>query len=219
MSVLEMNMEVLECARYGEFDDLRALLTAGADVNYTDDAGNSGLHRAAANGEVECIRVLKEFGAVHVANTSGNFPIHWAAQNAKLESLRILFESYDVDVLAKNNAGRSTLTDAFDSKNTDVIEICLSHSSASEERLIETTDKNAKVVVEDEDTANSKESAKASVTYDVTKDAVSHQMQFSADSRLVHVRELPITRADNPFGSEAAPQDDTTGKIRSSIVL
>ena len=211
MSVLEMNMEVLECARYGEFDDLRALLNAGADVNYTDDSGNTALHRAAANGEVECLRVLKEFGAVHVPNKSGNLPIHWAAQNGKLDSLKVLFESYDVDVLAKNSAGRSTLTDAFDSKNTDVIEICLSHSSASEERLIETTDKNAKVVVEEDETSNAKESSKPA-SYDVTKDAVSHQMQFGSNSRLVHVRELPITRADNPFGSEAAPQDDTTGK-------
>ena len=34
------NLEVLECARYGEPDDLRLLLTSGANVNYTDASGN-----------------------------------------------------------------------------------------------------------------------------------------------------------------------------------
>lgn len=33
------NLEVLECARYGETDDLRLLLTSGANVNYTDASG------------------------------------------------------------------------------------------------------------------------------------------------------------------------------------
>lgn len=41
----EMNEEVLECARYGEEDELREYLTAGADVNYTDDSGNTALHK------------------------------------------------------------------------------------------------------------------------------------------------------------------------------
>ena len=29
--------------------------------------------------------------------------------------------------------------------------------------------------------------------------------------KLLYVRELPITRADNPFGTDTAPEDDTTG--------
>src|SRR5690554_6914219 len=100
MDLVEMNNEILECARYGEDDDLRTLLVAGADVNFADDSGNTALHRAAANGETGCILVLKEFGAKHVANSQGNLPIHWAAQNAKVESLKTIFENYDVDVLA-----------------------------------------------------------------------------------------------------------------------
>ena len=60
----ELNLEVLECARYGEPEDLRNLLVAGADVNFCDDAGNTAMHKAAANGEVECLMVLKEFGGI-----------------------------------------------------------------------------------------------------------------------------------------------------------
>jgi ankyrin repeat protein len=55
MNIEEMNREVLECARYGEADDLRELLKNGADVNFKDDSGNTALHRAAANGELECL--------------------------------------------------------------------------------------------------------------------------------------------------------------------
>jgi hypothetical protein len=34
MTLEEMNEELLECARYGENEDLVALLEAGADVNH-----------------------------------------------------------------------------------------------------------------------------------------------------------------------------------------
>ncbi len=42
----EINREILECARYGEDEDLRALLNSGGDVNYADSGGNTALHRA-----------------------------------------------------------------------------------------------------------------------------------------------------------------------------
>lgn len=41
----EMNEEILECARYGEEEELREYLAAGADVNYIDEGGNTALHK------------------------------------------------------------------------------------------------------------------------------------------------------------------------------
>ena len=35
---------------------------------------------SAANGEIECIKVLKEFNAKHIQNYEGNFPLHWAGK-------------------------------------------------------------------------------------------------------------------------------------------
>jgi hypothetical protein len=121
----------------------------------------------------------------------------WAAQNGQLESLSYLLANFDVDVLSKNEHGRSTLTDAFDSGNTDVVAACLTHPSASEENLLKT---------ENNDSANTENTA---VTHEFDFDSLQNP---SSNVRL-HIRELPISRADNPFGSETAPEDDTTGTI------
>ena len=42
---LEIDREVLECARYGEEDELREMLVAGGNVNYKDAGGNTALHK------------------------------------------------------------------------------------------------------------------------------------------------------------------------------
>jgi predicted nicotinamide N-methyase len=211
---VDVNQETLECARYGEDDDLRSLLaTAGADANYADSNGTTAMHRAAANGQVTCLQVLKEFGALPKGNTEGNLPTHWAALNGQAGALKFLLENFDTDVLAKNHAGRSTLTEAFQSQNTEVIELCLSHPSASEENLMKTDTDNTKVTVDGESGADG---------YDESH-AVVHEMDFSSSlppdaaaggvggGGTLKVRELPITRADSPFGSDTAPEDDTTG--------
>jgi ankyrin repeat protein len=109
MNIEEASVEFLECARYGEVDDLRACLAFGVPVDFRDAGGNTALHRgeqelpcshprysyymillilsrlnlyallwvcaASANGEVECMRVLKEYGATFSPNLSGNTPL------------------------------------------------------------------------------------------------------------------------------------------------
>ena len=179
------------------------------------------MHRAAANGQVGCLKILKEFGSIHRANKQGNLPIHWAALNGQVESLKFVFDHYDVDVLTKNDAGRSTLTEAFQSQKTEVIEICLSHPSATEEKLMETESPDAKVVTTTDENEGGNEGMDVDrdPSYD-EKNAVVHEMDFSSsipketdrnNRRTMKIRELPITRADNPFGSESNPDADTTG--------
>ena len=47
MSALEEdNLETLECARYGEFDELRELLSAGCSSNFQDSLLNTAMHKA-----------------------------------------------------------------------------------------------------------------------------------------------------------------------------
>ena len=83
------------------------------------------------------MRVLLSFSALLLPNNEGNLPSHWAAQNAQTAALTFLAASYaDIDMLSLNRAGRSVVTEAFQSQNSDCIALCLSHSSASEDRLM-----------------------------------------------------------------------------------
>jgi hypothetical protein len=144
-----------------------------------------------------------------------------------------------VDVLAKNAAGRSVLTDAFQTGNTDVIELCLSHPTSSEERLIAVdgakVSANADGSVSISTPSSSAEAEDGAAPDGATAEAVSrppvrssaadleahavtHRLAFLEDdvphpSRHLVVRELPIDQADNPFGTDAAPELDTTGKL------
>lgn len=75
---------------------------------------------AAANGEIDCMRVLHTSKAILLPNEAGNLPTHWAAQNGRAEALKFLLEHYEVDMLIQNKAGRSVLTEAFQSQNSGI---------------------------------------------------------------------------------------------------
>ena len=104
----------------------------------------------------------------------------------------------------------------------------MSHSSASEERLVETNDPAAAKFKDDsmeqeqdsntdenpkhesssmEEESRNKDKAARDHMDHLVKHAVVHQMNLSssgargAHAKLVKVRELPISRADTPFGS------------------
>lgn len=182
----------------------------------------------------------------------------WAVQNQKLEAVSFLLENYEVDVLQKNSFGRSVLTDAFQTGNTDIIGLCLSHSSSSEERLIDvdngsTTTKSGNnnsneesksftESHEDNNNNNNNDNNNNNQNNENRGNEVIHEFDMtplvsqlvddnssttqieSVETRqrkVLKVRELPITHADNPFGGISTPEDDTTGlfKIISLLFL
>lgn len=79
------------------------------------------MHMAAANGEVDCMRILQTSQALLLPNEAGNLPTHWAAQNGRVEALKFLVDHYEVDMLVQNKAGRSVLTEAFQSQNSGIL--------------------------------------------------------------------------------------------------
>ena len=148
-----------------------------------------------------------------------------------------------MDVLTPNKAGLSTLTEAFNSGDTTIISACLEHPTSSEEKLLSGLDQNAFTTKDttdddDDDGDDSNKEAAAATSSSEGKEgkeqgvdskphgAVDHVFNFSSSSssstpsnKTVFLRELPISRADNPFGDENAPEDDTTGASCSLIVL
>jgi hypothetical protein len=128
----EDHREVLECARYGELDDLKELLALGCDSNYKDGGGGTALHKAAANGFVEVAEALKAHGAVYCANESGNTPLHFAGLNGQKAMVEWLLAAYPdaADVYAKNGFGRSAFTEAISAGHEDIARAMLAHKSA-----------------------------------------------------------------------------------------
>ncbi len=192
--------ELLECARYGEEDDIetmRALLQQGVPINFADDGGNTALHKASANGHVAIVKLLAAAGAAHTPNASGNYPLHWAVQQGQHEAAQALLEAYaDIDVLAQNGFGRSASTEAFAKNDARLVELVLQHPSA---KKLEP----AVGVADDDDGAGGMDDAEAEVT---------HAFEFTSGGPTVQLRELAHIGSDEisrVLG--ASPEEDKTG--------
>lgn len=124
--------ELLECARYGEDENIIIYLDAGVDVNYQDDGGNTALHRACANGHLRVATLLVERGAKFLKNHSSSTPLHWAALNGHKEIVSLLMEKFnkDVDIYEKNDLGKSAFSEAIGNGHEEVARMMLNHDSA-----------------------------------------------------------------------------------------
>jgi len=161
----EASSELIDCARYGEVDAVRAILDVWSPgkskdgdlplesgqpariVDAADASGSTPLHKACANKHSSTARLLLSRGAdAHALNDSGNTPLHWAASAGGSDCVGLLLDHADalhslgrggrLDVLLKNGFGRSALTEAFASGDTATVQHVLNHDSAEEDRLI-----------------------------------------------------------------------------------
>lgn len=181
LTVEEAQEELLECARYGEVDAVRALLEKFPDIVNTieQESGNTALHKASANGHVSTTRLLLQKGASLQTNQSGNTPLHWAAASGHTRVIQVLLQespwNEDVDVLQKNDFGRSILTEGFSSQCTEVVKLLLEHDSATEEKLLAggqevnaDVDEDNDIEAESNDTTMKKKKMMATITHDFT---------------------------------------------------
>lgn len=239
----EARAELIDCARYGELDAVRALLEVWSPkvdrfVDSVDENGSGALHKSSASGHERTVQLLLFHNARFFANHSGkNNPLHWAAANGHENIVEMLvrheFEE-SIDVLQKNDGGRSALTEGFSSSNTKIVGLILEHDSASEDKLIsggkevDDTDVDMGDMTNEDVTsttsANSSSTTANAITHDfdflrdgskdadqiVEEDAVTRLEKMNLEStKTVLIRELPIKNADSPFGDSAV--DDTTG--------
>ena len=213
----EASSELIDCARYGEVDACRAILDVwsakqSATQNIVDAKDNSqstSLHKASANGHLSTVQLLLSRGAYHLQNDNGNTPLHWAAASGHAEVVNIMLNHFDaaaktkknklqpLDVLLKNNFGRSALTEGFQSGDTKTVEHLLNHDSAEEERLIGGLDGKA---VDDDEMGNGDDNGKAKQSSDKDqKKSIVHVFDFLRDCGIedgpsVSIRELVSTQ-------------------------
>lgn len=173
-------------------------------MNYSDSGGSTALHKACANGKKAAVEVLLSSpSCLHTANSSGNTPLHWASSNGEVDIVKLLVARFeDLDVLAKNSFGKSSLTEGFTSTNTDLVAVLLEHDSATEEKLLSGTPKGSvKIEGEGEEEGSGKEPASTTHVFSLNP--------TSQKSKTIAIRELAMSNADSPFTSTS--HSDTTG--------
>jgi hypothetical protein len=203
LTLEEAQEEWMESCRYGEVDVVRALaenFTISPLTEYAHpDSGNTGLHLASANGHTNIVKLLVR---IHrhsfTSNSSGNTPLHWAAANGQVSVVEFWTSQsiVEVDVLKKNNFGRSALTEGFSSEKEGVVKAILEHDSATEEKLLSTSGgKNPNQQMEDGE----------------EEELEQHVHYFFDKEQPLKIRELAMKNADNPFADTDRPDQDTTG--------
>ncbi|KAG2180715.1 hypothetical protein INT44_003722 [Umbelopsis vinacea] len=126
--------DILYCARYGEFDELKNANFPAEFFTAADETGNTGLHMACANGHLDIVKYVVEKLAsldnvtqyINSQNEQGNTPLHWAALNGHLEIVQLLVGSFGADMKIKNKAGRSPIYEAQAYNHEKVAEFFLS---------------------------------------------------------------------------------------------
>jgi hypothetical protein len=181
-------MELLECARYGEDDELNQLLAKGVPADFADEQDNTALHRASANGHLSSVKLLVSAGCPHTANASGNTPLHWAVQQGHVEVTKELLKSFpQADVLAQNAFGKSVSSEAFARADAALVDAVLSHNSAA--KLEE--EANAEEVDDEGDEAEATDGGASADRRKRLEGEVTHSFRLGSSSApLVRVREL-----------------------------
>nr|UVF58849.1 ankyrin repeat protein E2 [synthetic construct] len=121
----DLGKKLLEAARAGQDDEVRILMANGADVNATDNWGDTPLHLAAVRGHLEIVEVLLKAGADVNASDEmlGDTPLHLAAaDDGHLEIVEVLLK-HGADVNAQDKFGKTPFDLAIDNGNEDIAEV------------------------------------------------------------------------------------------------
>ena len=123
---------LFSASSYGDLEMVRVLLEYGADVNSRNVYDTTPLVRASYETHpqtLNVVRLLLENGANPNARCSdGTTPLHAASRYGSPEVARLLLK-YDVDLEAKDVAGRSPFRVALDNGRHDIMELLLGHGA------------------------------------------------------------------------------------------
>ncbi|XP_067652967.1 GA-binding protein subunit beta-1-like isoform X4 [Haliotis asinina] len=128
MSLVDLGKKLLEAAKRGDTDAVRALMSNGAPFT-TDWLGTSPLHFAAQFGHQQTAEVLLRAGISRDARTKvDRTPLHVAAQEGHVEIVELLLDN-SADIDAKDMLKMTPLHWATEKGHIPVVEILLKHSA------------------------------------------------------------------------------------------
>jgi hypothetical protein len=109
----------------GNTEQIKRLLSQGADVNAKDEEGQTPLHYAVKSGEMEVVQILIEAGAnVHAVDKDGVTPLHTAAKFGNKDVVEILITN-GADIKTKDKWLWSLLYYAAWQGHRDVAELLI----------------------------------------------------------------------------------------------
>ena len=83
----------------GHIEIVKALLAAGADVNMTNDNGQTPLHYASSRNREDIAKCLLEAGAhINAADKLGNTCLHRAASRGHLSMVKLLLSEKGITI-------------------------------------------------------------------------------------------------------------------------
>ena len=118
----------------GQTDVVRALVSAGADVNSQRNDGSSALDVASQEVHIDVVNILLDNGAqIESRDNDGRTPLWFAAANGQTDVVRALV-SAGADVNTQRNDGSSALDFASHEGHIDVVNILLDNGAQIEIR-------------------------------------------------------------------------------------
>ncbi len=123
----DYNRKLLENAGKGLDEIVDLLIKAGADVNTTDDEGQSPLYQAAAAGNDLCIKHLLTAPGIDINKQTdyGWTPLNGAAEKGHPECVRALLDAPGIDVNLANVNGWTPLYWAASEGHTECVKLLL----------------------------------------------------------------------------------------------
>lgn len=90
----------------GEKDIVKQLISQGANLDATDKAGNSALHRAASKGQLDTVKILISNGSqLNAINDKRETPLYQAAEAGQFTIIKYLLKkNADTSIVAKNKS-------------------------------------------------------------------------------------------------------------------
>ncbi|MGD8787012.1 MAG: ankyrin repeat domain-containing protein, partial [Phycisphaerales bacterium] len=125
----EANESLRQAVVMGNADQVRSLLSEGADINARDRIGGTPLHTAVQNRNLELIELLLDEGAdIDARNNSGQTPLHLAVNYSRQNIAELLIEK-GADINITTNRRENALTMARRRRNSEMEQFLLQHGA------------------------------------------------------------------------------------------
>eukprot|EP00012_Vannella_robusta_P008421 CAMPEP_0206200928 /NCGR_PEP_ID=MMETSP0166-20121206/11202_1 /ASSEMBLY_ACC=CAM_ASM_000260 /TAXON_ID=95228 /ORGANISM="Vannella robusta, Strain DIVA3 518/3/11/1/6" /LENGTH=235 /DNA_ID=CAMNT_0053619421 /DNA_START=129 /DNA_END=833 /DNA_ORIENTATION=- len=143
---------VLHLAAAGESTTLLKFLTqkvSKAFINHRNELGETALHWACRQSDLEAVRWLISYGAdVKALDYENNTSLFFAVEKGNFQIVEYILKEHQVDINAENTEGQTLLEIACEEYELKVIELLVKHGASIEEMLCKYIKENEPEIVQ-----------------------------------------------------------------------